>query len=172
MLGQYEYRIVPGHPRANSDGAVYLHMLVAEKKLGRYLLPGEVVHHIDENKTNNDPANLMVFHTKADHTSFHKHGCNMETASLLPCGSWISTVLTTRCPLCWAHKNSSAKLCRKCYQRQYPSSKPNKEELLSVLQQTKGHFTNVGRHYKVSASTVRKWCKGYNLPYHSSDYQK
>lgn len=172
MLGQYEYRIVPGHPRANSENAVYLHVLVAEEKLGRHLLPSEVVHHIDGNKTNNAPTNLMVFYTKADHTSFHKNGCNMATACLLPCGSWISVGLTTRCPRCWKRKGTKAKLCRQCYKQECKGNKPSKEELLLILQQVSGNFTIVGKRYEVSANSVRKWCKSYNLPYHSSDYHR
>lgn len=35
--------------------------MVAERMLGRKLKPGEVVHHIDGNKRNNAPENLMVF---------------------------------------------------------------------------------------------------------------
>lgn len=176
MLGQYEYRIVPNHPRANADGAVYLHVLIAEEQLGRYLFPEEVVHHIDGDKTNNDPTNLMVFHTKADHTSFHVNGCDFNTITLLSDGSWISNVLTTRCPICGGEKSTKAKTCIKCYKRinnvsHQPSNKPTKEELLQILQQTKGHFTNVGKYYGVSDSAVRKWCKSYNLPSHSRDYK-
>ena len=37
LLGQYEYIIDKTHPRANADGAVYVHMIVAEQKLGRRL---------------------------------------------------------------------------------------------------------------------------------------
>ena len=171
MLGQYEYCIVPGHPRANADNAVYTHILMAEEKLGRYLLPDEVVHHIDEDKTNNHPDNLMVFYTKADHTSFHRNNSDMSSLFLLPCGSWINTTITTRCPICGKHKDTHAKLCLKCYQKQQKSNKPSKEELFTMLQQTKGHFTNVGKHYGVSDNAVRKWCKSYNLPSHSSDYK-
>ena len=49
----------------------HTHRIVAEQILGRPLKKGEVVHHIDGNKRNNDPSNLMVFKTQAEHAQWH-----------------------------------------------------------------------------------------------------
>ena len=48
------------------------HRVVAERMLGRPLMPGEVVHHIDGNKRNNEESNLRIFQTQAEHAKFHK----------------------------------------------------------------------------------------------------
>ncbi len=47
------------------------HRLVAEIKLGRALMHNEVVHHIDGNKQNNEPDNLMIM-TQSDHLKLHR----------------------------------------------------------------------------------------------------
>jgi DNA-binding CsgD family transcriptional regulator len=58
---------IPTHPFATKSGYVREHRLVMEKVLGRYLTRKEVVHHIDSDKTNNDPSNLMLFASNAEH---------------------------------------------------------------------------------------------------------
>ena len=44
---------------------------MAEQTIGRSLKRGEVVHHIDGNKRNNSPLNLLVFKTQKEHASWH-----------------------------------------------------------------------------------------------------
>lgn len=61
------------HPSTKGKRKKYVseHVLVMEKMLGRYLRPGEVVHHCNGDKTDNRPFNLRLFKTTADHTIFH-----------------------------------------------------------------------------------------------------
>lgn len=49
------------------------HRAVAERILGRRLLPTEHVHHVDRNGRNNDPHNLIVL-TDSEHHKLH-HEC-------------------------------------------------------------------------------------------------
>lgn len=61
----------PEHPRASKCGSyVPEHILVAEKKLGRYLTDDEVVHHINGEKGDNRSENLIVM-TRSEHTKLH-----------------------------------------------------------------------------------------------------
>lgn len=49
------------------------HRVVAERELGRPLTKDEVVHHVDENRKNNDPLNLYVFPSQSEHFRHHGH---------------------------------------------------------------------------------------------------
>lgn len=50
-------------------GRTTIHRIVAAEKLGRPLRKGEVVHHIDGNKHNNHPDNLIVLPNQSAHAS-------------------------------------------------------------------------------------------------------
>ena len=57
--------------RGRKDGYRAEHHLVAEDLMGRALLPGEVVHHLDGDKLNNSPENLHVCSSQKEHRSIH-----------------------------------------------------------------------------------------------------
>ncbi len=60
------------HPRAKKNsGYVKEHILAAEKQLGRYLKPNEIVHHIDFDKHNNSSENLWVCESRKLHSEAH-----------------------------------------------------------------------------------------------------
>ena len=66
-----EYTDQRGYKRGKRSDKL-VHRDVAAQKLGRPLRRGEVVHHKDRNKTNNDPRNLWVFKDQAAHDRVHK----------------------------------------------------------------------------------------------------
>lgn len=78
---------LPGHPHAGVRGYVREHVLIAERFLGRPLAEKEIVHHIDENPSNNEPSNLFLFENQAAHKRHHnylKSGKEQRKVSNLP----------------------------------------------------------------------------------------
>ena len=50
----------------------HLHRVIAAEKLGRPLIKGEVVHHIDGDILNNHPDNLEVLASQSEHINLHR----------------------------------------------------------------------------------------------------
>ncbi len=77
------------HPNAR-QGRVSEHRLVIEGVLGRYLDKSEIVHHIDGDRRNNDPSNLMVTDHKnhSSCTSKHRERYKVSEAFIKSIGKW------------------------------------------------------------------------------------
>lgn len=73
----------PSHPRADNHNYVADHILIMEMSIKRHLLPHEVVHHIDENCTNNNIGNLILFSTPGSHQAYHA-----RLRAFNACGHW------------------------------------------------------------------------------------
>jgi hypothetical protein len=57
-----------GHPFPSKGNYVYRYRLKMEKKLGRYLTPGEVIHHKNGNPSDDRISNLEVLFTQKHNT--------------------------------------------------------------------------------------------------------
>lgn len=98
---------MPDHPRADVRGYVYEHIIVAEQKYGRAILPTEEVHHRDEDKGNNDPSNLIVAECKSEHQQrYHRKRLDLQpfgdpnpiVECACGCGSTFAKYDTSRRP--------------------------------------------------------------------------
>lgn len=78
-----------------------------------------------------------------------------------------------KCQNCGKEISQQATLCVECYRiksRKVP--RPELKDLQDYLISIKGNFSQAAKHFGVSDNAVRKWCKNYNIPYHSKDYKK
>lgn len=87
------------HHLADVRGYTYEHRLVAEDKLGRRLMAGEIPHHINGNRQDNRPENIEVMKSIAHHLNKHrKHGSKRKLADeqnpirqcACGCGKWFN----------------------------------------------------------------------------------
>lgn len=67
----YVYFIDHSHPLASGNsGRVYFHRHIVSIREGRWLSSDEHVHHIDENKLNNESSNLIIL-SNSGHARMH-----------------------------------------------------------------------------------------------------
>ena len=160
----YKMLYMPNHHRAYKNGCVYEHIVRAEEKLGRKLNDGEAVHHIDQNRMNNEFNNLLIFKTDSDHAAFHA-GCNIELIGDV----YIAIDKKNKeqeliCPICGKQKSEQAVMCMKCRKERNMASIPTADELRNEVESTKS-MVAIAMKYGVTDNAVRKWCKKYGIEY-------
>ena len=163
------YRLVyePQHPSAmkseNWLGYIYEHIKVAESMIGRKLDDNEVVHHLDQDKTNNRHENIIVL-SRSQHMKIHEwlkrasigkpldeHRVN-SGKPLVSCKICDKTLQERQAGYCSAE-------CRGLDKRKV--KRPPKEVLEKEIQTIP--MLQLGKKYGVSDNAVRKWAKAYNL---------
>lgn len=70
---------------------------------------------------------------------------------------------SSHCKYCGAIICTGATICKKCYDSHRPNTKINRNELSDLL--TRYKITEVAKMYNVSHTTVRRWCKKFNIAY-------
>jgi len=69
--GGYLRELAKDHPRAYGGRYIQQHILVVERIIGRQINKREHVHHIDGNRSNNDPKNLALMSNR-EHIRLHR----------------------------------------------------------------------------------------------------
>lgn len=167
---------IPDHPKAfDATGdkqpnsyCVYEHVLIAEEILDRSLKEGEVVHHFDENRSNNSPDNLLVL-SNPMHGKLHGW---LNKYVLIPneAQSKRMELGCVRCLVCEKPIHYELQCCsHECHRIHKANSleqargiaKPSKEVLAEEI--TQMPMTKLGEKYGVSDNGIRKWCVGYDI---------
>lgn len=82
-------RVGKEHHLADIRGYAYEHRLVAERKLGRRLKQGELVHHLNDDRMDNQPENLSIVDGNAEHYVHYRNRQDLrlpgEANSVIKC---------------------------------------------------------------------------------------
>lgn len=161
MLNGYRCVYEPNHPRAMHgnayEGYVYEHIFVVEKYLGRALHKDEEVHHLDENRANNQHRNLLVL-LKSQHPKIHgwiKAGCPNSDSE------WSRLKICKTCNRTIQDPRYKEYCCSECYKDDRPSKIPPKKQLQNDIKTMT--WMAMGRKYGVTDNSVRKWARKYKL---------
>ena len=163
----------PEHPNCFDSGSdimvVYEHILVAEKiLLDRYMLEGEVVHHLDFVRNNNSPDNLLVL-SGPMHGKLHKWLSKYE---FKPIGKHVERIHRgcVRCAVCefpiyhnltyCSHTCSNIGAVFKQAALRF-SNRPDKEVLEKLVWEVPS--MHLGKRFNVSDTTIKKWCRAMDI---------
>ena len=160
----------PEHEKAFDTGsdliAVYEHVLVAETiLLGRPLVKGEVVHHLDCNRSNNSPDNLLVL-SNPMHVKLHQW---MNKYNIEPTEKQAERIKLgcVRCYNCEFPISGHLLYCSvKCglekpRMRTYKTERPDKVTLERLLWERP--TTTLAKEFGVSDKAIEKWSKRYGI---------
>ena len=170
-LNGYKVIYLPDHHRAmhndNWEGFVYEHIVVAEE-YGEPLKDGEVIHHLDGNRSNNRYSNLLVLN-KSQHGRLHawlsagapgierfrENGENSLKAKVIPTESCVVCGRTLQDK----QRATCSESCRDLSCRKV--QRPSKSQLIKDVAQLS--VVKVGAKYGVSDNAIRKWMKTYGI---------
>lgn len=141
----------PEHPCAWKNGYIYLHRLVMENKLGRYLCTAEIVHHKNGDPLDNRLCNLTLM-TNQIHS--HQHTVERHKQQ----GTLLHRQKCAHCGKLFQPENNRRKYCgTSCHREAACVCKhPTADELAELVWRMP--LCRIGAKFGVSGKAVEKWC--------------
>lgn len=141
----------------------YVHVQVAEKKLGRKLGKKEIPHHVDENKINNNEENILVLRNETSHNLVHSKIPHelFQTKD----GSYVAVKEQRECPYCYGmfepNKHDDVYCDIKCFLADKAKNIPTAEELKELVWSVP--TARLAKLYDVSDTAIKKWCDKHGV---------
>lgn len=144
-----------------------------------YLIP---VDECSLNKTLrlSPPSNNISYNAAEDYevekVLGHKMSSKFKLDSELKINSVNNSTLNNhiskyKCPICGTNVSQNGVLCPKCAAlASRKVERPSREELKALIRTTP--FVQIGKTFGVSDNTIKKWCKGYELPSKSREIKQ
>lgn len=142
----YAYFMEKGHPLADKKGRVWYHRFVASKKIGRWLRPEEIAHHVNEDRSDNSEGNIEVLPNQAEHARRHHAEKGHFARPVKACAVCGEESRNKR----YCSPECSAKGSRRV-------KRPGREVLVEMLRMES--VCAVARRFGVTDNAVRKWLK-------------
>ena len=146
---------VNGYIRLNVSGRqFYEHRVVAEEKLGRSLLPGEIVHHVDGDRANNHPDNLQVLPSNSAHAHLHLTPDEVKLR--------IEKGLKTRKTSSKPRDNSGIRRGQR-----HPMAKLTESQAIEIIKACKAGtaYSELAKEYGVTKSQIQRIASGRSWPH-------
>lgn len=161
------------HPKSFNTGAgiigVYEHVLVAEERVvDRSLKEGEVVHHLDQNRSNNSPDNLLVLEGPM-HAKLHSW---IKKNTIIPTEEYANRLSMgcIRCAVCEKPISPGFTYCSEdCFREHLKNNNKTGNGLDKPDADTLKHevslmpLVKIAEKYGVSDVAIKKWCKKDNI---------
>lgn len=148
----YLFFVDKDHPLAyKSNHRVYLHRHIASIKLGRWLTKEEHVHHIDGNRKNNSPENLLIVDS-VSHGLIHAKDYAKER-TCKECGA----------KYLFTHHRSKSYCSKECSNKRKKTKIiwPSPEEIHKMI--WRKPTRDVAKDLGISDKAIEKFCKKHGL---------
>lgn len=150
----YVYFLDKDHPLSDVNGKVYYHRHVLSVKIGKWMDRSYHVHHLDENKQNNDPSNLEMI-SPSRHQRKHGFKNGTKTKKVKICKHCSKRFITKDDSFC------SQSCASKSRNKGGIDTKITKEELQKLLWEIP--TTKIAEKLQCSDVMINKICKKWNI---------